>query len=120
MTTTPTRPTLSASTLIGDDVRNPSGEELGTLTEIMLDTETGQVSYGVLDVGGFLGIGNKLFAVPWTLLELDADGHEFVIDISKETLEHAPGFDQDQWPDFADRTWGASVHAHYGVDPYWT
>jgi sporulation protein YlmC with PRC-barrel domain len=121
MTTTnhPTRRSLSATTLIGDTVRSTDGDKLGSMKEIMIDMETGRTSYAVLDMGGFLGIGNKLFAMPWALVEVDTDNHEIIIDVPKERLMDAPGFDQDNWPDFSDRIWGEGLHSHYGAKPYW-
>jgi sporulation protein YlmC with PRC-barrel domain len=113
------RKTLSATTLIGDDVRNVAGDDLGEVTDIMLDLETGNIAYAVIDTGGFLGLGGKLFAVPWSAMSLDTDSREFVIDIDKAALEDAPGFDKDDWPDFSDRTWGESVHVYYRQAPYW-
>ena len=114
-----TRRTLSATTLIGDRVRNTEGDRLGDIKEIMLDLETGTVAYAVLDMGGFLGIGGKFFAVPWNAVTLDTDSHEFVLDVDKETLQEAPGFDKDDWPDFSDRAWGTTIYSYYGVRPYW-
>jgi sporulation protein YlmC with PRC-barrel domain len=110
---------LSASTLTGDNVRNPGGDDLGHLEEIVIDLETGRVSYAVLATGGFLGLGDKYFAIPWDLLTVDTDNKEVVLDVSKETLENAPGFDKDNWPDIHDRTWVADVYRYYGHDPYW-
>ena len=117
--TAPTRRVLSAGTLAGDHVRNRAGDDLGTVEEIMIDLESGQIAYVVLSFGGFLGIGDKLFAVPWESLELNAADHEFILDVDKQTLENAPGFDKDNWPDMADPKWGSEVHAHYGREPYW-
>lgn len=114
------RRVLSASTLAGDRVRNRAGEDLGKIEDIMLDLDSGRVAYAVLSFGGFLGIGDKLFAVPWQSLELNAAEHEFILDVDKQTLENAPGFDKDNWPDMADTAWGAQVHQHYGQTPYWT
>jgi sporulation protein YlmC with PRC-barrel domain len=116
---TATRFTLSASSLIGNDVRNRAGEDLGTIKEIMLDISTGHVAYAVLSFGGFLGLGDKLFAVPWNALELDTVNHAFVFDVDKEVLKHAEGFNKDNWPDMADRTWGTRIHDYYGTRPYW-
>lgn len=110
---------LSASTLTGDKVRNHEGEKLGHLEEIVIDIESGQVAYAVLASGGFLGLGDKLFAVPWDLITVDTENHEVVIDVSKETLENAPGFDKDNWPDVGDQTWVVDVYRYYGRDPYW-
>jgi sporulation protein YlmC with PRC-barrel domain len=114
-----TRQTLSATTLVGDGVRNTDGEDLGKVKDIMIDLDAGMISYAVLDMGGFLGIGNRLFAVPWNSLKIDTDAHELVLDVAKETLDNAPGFDQDNWPDFSDRDWGAAIYRHYGTSPYW-
>jgi hypothetical protein len=113
------RRVLSAGTLAGDSVRNPAGEDLGKVEEIMLDVATGRVAYAVLSFGGFLGMGSKLFAVPWDALALDEDNHEFVLNVDKQKLENAPGFDKDNWPDMADRTWGSSIYTYYGKQPYW-
>jgi len=113
------RRVLSAGTLTGDRVRNRAGEDLGKIEEIMLDLESGRVAYAVLSFGGFLGIGDKLFAVPWEALDLNTKDHEFLLDVDKATLESAPGFDKDQWPDMADPVWGSDVYRHYGKQPYW-
>ncbi|MGH7541350.1 MAG: PRC-barrel domain-containing protein [Gemmatimonadota bacterium] len=112
-------PVLSATTLIGDGVRNAAGEDLGKIEELMIDVANGRVAYAVVSFGGFLGIGDKLFAVPWEALELDQASHEFVLDVSREVLENAPGFDKDSWPQMADRDWGGRIYEHYGLDPYW-
>lgn len=113
------RRVLSTSTMVGDDVRNPGGEDLGKIEEIMIDTNSGRVAYAVLSFGGFLGMGDKLFAIPWEALRLDQEHEHFVLNVDKETLEEAPGFDKNNWPEFADRTWGAQIHSYYGYDPYW-
>ena len=113
------RRVLSAGTLAGDRVRNSSGEDLGKVHDIMIDVPTGRVAYAVLSFGGVLGVGNKLFAVPWSSLMLDEDEKEFVLDIDKRRLENAPGFDKDNWPDMADPSWRSQVFDYYDADPYW-
>jgi len=110
---------ITASALTGDRVRNAAGEDLGSIEEIMLDPESGRIAYAVLSFGGFLGIGDKLFAVPWSALRVDRGEHQFVLDIDRATLEKAPGFDKDTWPDMADPTFGRDLHQHYGQTPYW-
>jgi sporulation protein YlmC with PRC-barrel domain len=110
---------LSASTITGDTVRNPQGEDLGRIEEIMLDMASGRISYAVLSFGGILGMGSKLFAIPWSALQLDADNKCFVLDISREKLENAPGFDKDNWPSMADNQWASQIHSYYGSRPYW-
>jgi sporulation protein YlmC with PRC-barrel domain len=110
---------MGASTLKGDSVLNASGDDLGHIEEIMLDVGRGQIAYAVLSFGGFLGMGSKLFAVPWSALILDADRECFVLDIPKERLETAPGFDKDQWPSMADPRWQSEIDRYYGARPYW-
>jgi len=109
---------MGANTLDGNDVYNLQGDDLGDIKEIMLDVASGRVAYEVLAFGGFLGMGDKLFAVPWSALKLDTVNKRFVLDVEKERLETAPGFDKDHWPDMADATWMKSVHSYYGVAPY--
>jgi len=110
---------MAADTLEGNDVRNPADEDLGTIEHIMLDVPNGRIAYAVLSFGGFLRMGEKLFAVPWRALTLDTDKHCFVLNASKELLEKAPGFDKDHWPSMADETWATSIHNYYGVPLYW-
>ena len=112
--------TLSAGTLKGDKARNPAGDELGTIEEIMIDLDAGRVAYAVLASGGFLGMGNKYFAIPWDRLSVDTDNKEIVVDVDAETLQDAPGFDKDNWPDTTDPAWIAGVYSHYGSQPYWS
>jgi len=110
---------LSAASLKGDSVVNPSGENLGKLEEIMLDTDSGRIGYAVLSFGGFLGMGDKLFAIPWDQFNVDTAKERLVLNIPKDQLENAPGFDKNNWPNMADRTWGESIHSHYSSRPYW-
>ena len=113
------RRTLSASTLIGDPVRNPQGENIGDLKEIMLDVSQGRIAYGVLDFGGgMMNMGNKLFAVPFDRFRVDEDNHKLVLDVDKETLKNAEGFDKNDWPDTANPDWERRIHDYYGATPY--
>ena len=107
---------MGADTLLGEGVVNGADEDLGDIKEIMLDMNTGQVAYAVLAFGGFLGMGEKLFAVPWQALHLDTVNKRFVLDVEKERLKNAPGFDKDAWPDMSDVQWANQVHSFYGTD----
>ncbi|GJL62650.1 MAG: hypothetical protein NPIRA04_13040 [Nitrospirales bacterium] len=100
-------------------VQNPSREDLGEIKRLMIDLSDGKIAYVVLSFGGFLGMGDKLFAIPWQAFQVVQEEKVFILDVSKETLEKAPGFDKDNWPDMADVTWGQSIHKYYGYDPYW-
>ena len=110
---------MASSTLEGDDVVNREGETLGELEEIMLDVTTGRIAYAVLSTGGFLGLGDKLFAIPWGALTMDPENKRFILDADKERLEQAPGFDKDHWPSMADQRWATQIHSYYGTRPYW-
>jgi sporulation protein YlmC with PRC-barrel domain len=110
---------MTASTLEGNRVVNLQGETLGEIREFMLDVPRGRIAYAVMSSGGFLGLGDKLFAVPFSALTLDTDRKCFVLDAPKEKVESAPGFDKDRWPDAADESWQRDVHRHYGRSPYW-
>ena len=108
---------MGADTLMGNDVYNSDGEDLGDIKEIMIDMSSGNVAYAVLSFGGMLGLGDKLFAVPWPALKLDTVNKRFTLNLPKDKLQNAPGFDKDQWPSMADQTWATGVHAFYGT-PY--
>jgi sporulation protein YlmC with PRC-barrel domain len=110
---------MGATTLVGDEVCNQDGESLGELKEIMLDMRSGRVTYAVLSSGGILGLGAKLFAVPWRALRLDTVNKRLVLDVHKELVETAPGFDPDRWPDMADPSWANQIHSYYGTKPYY-
>lgn len=104
---------MGADTLIGEDVVNRQNESLGDIKEIMLNVSTGKVAYAVLSFGGVFGIGEKLFAVPWSALTLDTQNKTFILNVSKEQLKKAPGFDKDDWPDMSNETWARGINSFY-------
>jgi sporulation protein YlmC with PRC-barrel domain len=106
---------MGANTLIGNDVYSQNEEDLGDIKEIMLDTSTGKVCYAVLSYGGFLGMGEKLFAVPWEALKLDTENKRYVLNVDSSKLDSAPGFDKNNWPNMADETWAGQIHSFYGT-----
>ena len=111
---------VSASRIIGEAVVNRQDENLGKIHELVFDAQDGHLAYAVLSFGGFMGMGNKLFAMPWKAFEFAKTENKLVLNVDKEKLKTAPGFDQDaKWPDFADRTWGNTIYKYYGYEPYW-
>lgn len=110
---------MAADTLEGDRVVNLDDEYLGKIRDIMIDVPSGRVAYAVLSSGGVLGIGDKLFAIPWSALIMDADRHRFILNVDKERLKAAPGFDKDAWPSMADPQWARSIYDYYAAKPYW-
>jgi sporulation protein YlmC with PRC-barrel domain len=106
---------MSVETLVGNDVYNLKGEDIGDIKDIMLDMRSGRVGYAVLFFTAFLSMGEKLFAVPWNALTLDTKNKRFTLNVEKERLKEAPGFDKRHWPDMADQTWQKEIHAYYGL-----
>jgi sporulation protein YlmC with PRC-barrel domain len=90
---------LTAESIIGEKVLNNEGEYLGHVRDIMLDIRIGRVEYYVIEFGGFLGLGEKLFAIPFELLLVDTDEKVFRFNEKRETLKKAPGFDKKHWPE---------------------
>lgn len=106
---------LSTHTLIGSEVVTRTDEKLGSVKDFMMNTASGSINYAVISAGGFLGIGDKLYAVPWEALSLDTQAKNFILDVDVEQFKSAPGFEKDDWPDMADATWARSVRGHYGL-----
>lgn len=114
------RSVLSASTLAKFKVENTAGEDLGKIEEVMIDSATGRVAYAVLSFGGFLGFGDKLFAIPWSKLSINpVKDKTFILDVPKERLDKGRGFNKDKWPDVADPTWQSETYKYYDAEPYW-
>lgn len=109
---------MGAETLIGNEVCNLENDDIGDIKEIMLNVSTGSIEYAVLSFGSFLGMGEKLFAVPWSALKLDTENKRFLLDVNKDRLKDAPGFDKNNWPDFADKALASDLHTYYGTKPY--
>ena len=105
---------LPTTTIKGSKVINVSEEHLGMLEEVMIDPEEGKIAYAVLQVGGFLGIGNKLFTIPWVALE--SNGWDYILSIDKSVLERAEGFDKEEWSLTRDEL--AKVYTYCGIQPY--
>jgi hypothetical protein len=101
-----------------DKVISTEREDLGKFEDLMIDLAEGRIAYAALSFGGFLGMGDKLFAIPWKALTMRVHEHAFVLDIPKEVLENAVGFDKDNWP-ATSRESLSSVYSYYGYQPYW-
>ncbi len=105
---------LTATSIIGDEVENPQGEGLGKIDNLMINLRTGRVEYAVVEYGSFLGIGGKLFAIPFEEFRVAPERRVFVLNRDKEYLRQSPGFDKGHWPD-------TNNHRYYGdVDNYWS
>jgi sporulation protein YlmC with PRC-barrel domain len=110
---------ISINTLTKDRVTNVNGYDLGRIEDIMIDIETGRVSFAVLGTGGFISREAHLYAIPWQALKFSLHDKTFVLDITKEALRQAPSFTRNNWPDLSSLTWLHQVYAFFGVQPYW-
>jgi sporulation protein YlmC with PRC-barrel domain len=99
---------FKASALIGMNVQNPAEKELGEIHDLTINGHTGKIEYAAISFGGFAGIGDKLFAVPWESMQLKQVGEPkddkwvVVMDVTKEALEASQGFNKENWPEKAD------------------
>ncbi len=116
-------PVTRATELVGLPVFNPKHKNIGKIEDLVINPATGRIRFAVLSFGGFMGMGNKLFAVPWNELQLmpkktsvngiQEEDH-YVLNVSKAALQKAPGFDRQRWPDFTDSKWAADIERFYG------
>lgn len=104
---------VKSSEVIGVKVINKSQENLGKIYEIVLDKKAGTVKYIVLESGSFLGLGGKLFALPWNSIHYDPNEEAFTLNMSKEQLKNAPGFDKNNWPEFSDEHLNKTITDYY-------
>jgi sporulation protein YlmC with PRC-barrel domain len=117
--TAPGTASFKSSNIVGMRVDNPQGEHLGRIESLVMDVKSGKIRYAALSFGGFLGMGDKLFAVPWSALKIqyntERSQNHAVLDINKTRLEKAPGFDKNHWPDFANVEWANNINSYYGI-----
>ncbi|MBU6432468.1 MAG: PRC-barrel domain-containing protein [Nitrospirae bacterium] len=102
-----------ASELLKMKVQGTDGKSLGSIRDLVIDPAEGDIEYAVLDFGGFAGIGDKYFAVPWDALQLDQSKKKLVLDVSKKDLKQAPGFDKKNWPNLSEQR--VIIYEFYGV-----
>lgn len=122
----PNRPLkfLTATSIIGDKVFNAAGIAMGAIKDMMIDLRGGKIEYVVIELGGFLGVGEKYFALPYSALKVDAKNETFILDQDEETLKNAPGFDKDHWPETNSHffnhsgSWGGFMGPNTGAVPY--
>jgi sporulation protein YlmC with PRC-barrel domain len=110
---------VPAKSVIGSTVVNSNYEDLGKIEDLVLDAGAGRIAYAVLSFGGFLGMGDKYFAIPWNGFQFHLAEKRIVLNVDKKLLEKAPGFDKNNWPNMADSSWGSGIYKHYGLAPYW-
>lgn len=105
----------SATALLDDRVRNSAGEDLGRIEDVVIDPDTGYSQYAIVSFGGVAGTGNKVFAIPWSALNISPSHDYVVLNVAKERLHRAPGFDRGDWPNMGDPVWRRSIDDYYGI-----
>lgn len=110
---------IAASKVNGTSVYNPAGEKLGSIYDVMVNKTSGTAEYAVLSFGGFLGIGNDYYPLPWKVLKYDRNQGGYIVDIDKRRLEGAPSYAANETGSWGDATWGRRVDDYYGVPGTW-
>lgn len=115
---------VRASQLMGANIHNNEGKSVGEINDVVLDARTGKVQYVAVSYGGFMGLGDKLFAVPFKAFQVKQNPNDpndpgdlaLILNVTPEKLKGAQGFDKDHWPDFANTAWVQGLYKQYGVD----
>ena len=109
---------IASDRVEGTAVYSPEGEKLGHISSFMVEKRSGQVRYALLSFGGFLGIGNDHYPIPWSMLSYDTDKGGYVVNLTKEVLDNAPRHMADSRPEY-DETYGRNVFSYYGLIYPW-
>jgi sporulation protein YlmC with PRC-barrel domain len=112
-----TRYLLASGSIIGDKVVNQENEHIGKIEELMISVSDGKIAYAVLSFGGFLHFGDKFFAIPWSTLRVDEEKKRIILNVEKDSLKNAPGFDKNHWPDFSDEEFTTEINTYYKYTP---
>jgi sporulation protein YlmC with PRC-barrel domain len=107
---------ISSEDVEGTNVYDAKGDKIGDIDHIVIDKASGNVTYAVMSFGGFLGLGDNHYPVPWHALKYDSELDGYRTDITEEQLSKAPAYDKDSW---GDRDWESKLHSYYSVPPYW-
>ena len=110
---------ISSEKVQGTSVENPKGDSLGVIDEVMIDKVSGQVAYAVLKYGSFLGMGGKLFALPWDQLKYNTDRGAYIVNIPEDRLRGAPSFEESAEPNWSDPAYNRGLHDYYGSSANW-
>jgi sporulation protein YlmC with PRC-barrel domain len=111
---------ISASKVNGTAVYNTAGESIGKIDDVMIDKTSGNVAYAIMSFGGFLGMGNNYYPIPWPVLKYDTGMSGYVVNLTKEQLEGAPNYASGDAPDWDDRDYDERVYRYYNTSPFWS
>lgn len=107
---------ISSEDVEGTDVHGPTRDKIGDIDHLMIDKQSGRVVYAVITFGGFLGLGQSHYPLPWSALRYDTQLGGYMTDVTEEQLRNAPEFSDDS---YSNRDWEQRVHQHYRAQPYW-
>ena len=110
---------VSANKVEGTTVKNPAGEKLGSIEEIMIDKRSGKVAYAVMSFGGFMGLGEEYYTLPWGVLKYNVELDAYELNLSEDQLRGAPRRSAEGHDASYDREWEEHVHRYYNATPYW-
>ncbi|KAB7785278.1 MULTISPECIES: PRC-barrel domain-containing protein [Methylorubrum] len=113
------RSLIASDRVIGTEVRRPDGTKLGRIERLMLDKRSGRVAYAVMSFGGFLGMGEDYYTLPWAVLRYDTERDAYVVDITEAQLRDAPARSPEGGDPEDERAWEEHVHRYYNAAPYW-
>jgi hypothetical protein len=110
---------IAAGKVHGTPVYNRDGEHLGTIEDVMLDKRSGRVAYAVMSFGGFLGLGEEFYTLPWATLRYDPEQDAYMVDVTEEQLRAAPPRTPEGTDPAEDAEWEEQIHRYYNAAPYW-
>lgn len=113
---TPTDKLISSERVEGTTVYAPSGDKIGQIEHLMIGRASGMVRYAIMTFGGFLGVGEDQYPLPWNAFRYDTSLGGYVTNVTEEQLRNAPEFSE---ASLADREWETRLHKNYGSTPYW-
>ncbi len=108
----PNRNMISSNDVQGSAVYDLKGTKIGDIDHLMIDKVSGRTNYAVMSFGGFLGLGESHYPIPWTTLKYDTNLDGYVTGVTEQQLKDAPAFSDDSWSDSA---WMTDVDRHYGA-----
>ena len=118
-TANPSGHLIAAKQVQGTTVYNVAREKLGSVEDVMIDKSSGRIAYAILSFGGFLGIGDRYYPLPWEKLRYDTEMNGYVVDIDRDVLEGAPSYTDEATAEWNDDAWARGVYAYYGAHPFW-
>jgi sporulation protein YlmC with PRC-barrel domain len=111
---------VASDDVVGTSVSGANGDTIGSVEKIMIDKKSGRVAYAVMNFGGFMGLGQSHYPIPWSMLRYDPDAEAYQVDLTEEQLHDAPTLDASNTSSWQDRQYGSRIHDYYGATPYWT